>query len=120
VPPDRAWEAIACFAQWPTWGLSIADVDARERRVRAGLTGRVKLRFGFWLPFEITAVDEGRRWDWAVAGVPATGHLVEPHAEGCRVTFTAPWWAVPYRIVLAQALVELERSLPRSGGPTAR
>ncbi len=91
--------------------MSIVAVVAPGEWVESGLRGRVKLRLGLWLPFEITRVDEGRRWDWSIAGVPATGHLVEPHPMGCRVTFTAPWWAAPYQLVLARALVELERSL---------
>ena len=61
------------------------------------------------MPFEITEVVDGESWKWRVAGVPATGHVVESTDRGCRVTFTAPSWAPFYLPVLALGLSRLER-----------
>jgi len=79
--------------------------------VRRGDEGRVKTKLGLWVPFVITEVEEGRAWRWSVAGVDATGHLVEAHPHGCRVTFTAPRWALPYELVLRPSLAALSRRL---------
>ena len=82
-------------------------VEPPAGNVRNGTTGRVKTIVGLWLPFEITSVTEGESWEWKVAGIPATGHKVEPIDTGCRVTFTAPAWAPFYRPVLKRALERL-------------
>ena len=64
---------------------------------------------GVWVPFRVTAFERGRRWAWSVAGVPATTHLVEPIAGGCRVTFGVPVLAAAYAPVCAVALRRIER-----------
>lgn len=61
------------------------------------------------MPFEITVFEPGRRWDWTVAGVPATGHRVRATSGGCRVLFDVPWWAAPYLTVCAVALDRIDR-----------
>ena len=108
APADRAWDLVASFEHWPSWGVSVSDVEAPEARVRPGLRGRVRTVVGLWLPFEITDVDPGRSWSWRVARIPATGHEVEPLGpDRCRVTFTVAWPVAPYRIVLRRSLRRL-------------
>lgn len=103
-----AWRLLIDTETWPQWGPSVRAVDAPERLIGPGLRGRVQTVAGFWLPFEITRWRPGRDWAWHVAGLPATGHLVEPLAPSrCRVTFTVPSWAPLYLPVCGAALRRL-------------
>lgn len=63
--------------------------------------------------FRVTEVEEGRRWRWRVARVPATGHRVEPGTAGrdgaapgreCRVGFELSPLAAGYAVVCRRAL----------------
>jgi hypothetical protein len=97
-PPADAWDRLVDTAAWPEWGPSVAAVEASERHVVAGTTGRVRVaRLGVWLPFEVTGCAD-RRWTWRVAGVPATGHRVEAVAgsHGSVVGIEVPPVAAPY------------------------
>lgn len=107
--PEVVWDVISRLEHWPAWGSTITAVEPSSGRVQPGLTGRVKTVAGPWLSFEVTDVTEGESWDWRVAGIPATGHRVEPTEEGSRVTFTAPIWAPFYLPVLIRALRRIER-----------
>jgi len=108
VPAAVAWWLLTDTEAWPRWGPSVIAVDAPARRIGPGMRGRVKTAPGPWLPFEITDWQAGRRWSWRVAGVPATGHAVEPLAPGrCRVAFTIPIWAPFYAPVCRAALRRL-------------
>jgi uncharacterized protein YndB with AHSA1/START domain len=109
VPPTVVWEQLARTSNWPGWGLSILSVDPADAAVVSGLRGTVRTVVGVRLPFEVTEVVPGRSWSWRVAGVPATGHRVEPTASGTRVTITVPRWAPIYAPVCALALRRLER-----------
>jgi uncharacterized protein YndB with AHSA1/START domain len=105
APAEEVWHLIATFDRWAEWGPSIAGAEAAAHEVAPGVTGRVRTAVGAWLPFEVTEVTPGRSWAWRVAGIPATGHRVDPIGEGhCRVTFTTPWPTAPYLAVLAMAL----------------
>ena len=108
-PPAVVWDLISSFECWPAWGVTITAVEPSTGRVRPQMKGRVKTVAGLWLPFEITGVIDGESWSWKVAGVPATGHRVEPVDQGCRVTFTAPIWAPFYLPVLSKALRLVEQ-----------
>ena len=108
-PTTVVWDVISCFQHWPAWSVTITAVEPSTGRVRPELKGRVKTVAGPWLPFEITDVIEGESWNWKVAGVPATGHRVEPIEQGSRVTFTAPIWAPFYLPVLSRALDQIEQ-----------
>jgi hypothetical protein len=63
------------------------------------------------LPFAISTFEPGARWSWRVAGVPATGHRVEPTSDGCRIVFEVPIVAAPYAAVCRVALRRLARLL---------
>ncbi|ADJ15393.1 SRPBCC family protein [Halalkalicoccus jeotgali] len=103
APAEDVWELLVDTRRWPDWGPSITDVECRERRVRTGSRGRVRLIGDTWIPFEITYC-EAYRWTWEVAGIPATGHRVEPHNGCCRAVFEVPLLAAGYAPVCWLAL----------------
>lgn len=105
APAAAVWELLADTRRWPEWGPSIRKVESRPPRIRSGAVGRVQTVLGPWLRFEVTSFAEGRSWDWKVAGAAATGHeVVALGPDRCRVTFTVPWIAAPYAVVVAAAL----------------
>lgn len=124
VEPSAAWWLLTDTRTWPTWGPSIraVTVDAPDADpvIAAGTTGTVRTVAGVTLPFRVTEVDPMARWTWRVAGVPATGHRVEAHPDGCRVIFEVPMLATPYVAVCHLALRRIRRLLlshGRSIGP---
>lgn len=112
APPEVVWSLIAGTRHWPAWGPSVRAVEPADAPVTPGAVGRVRTAAGPWLGYRITTVEPGRSWSWTVGGVVATGHRVEPHPAGCRVTFSVPWWATPYLAVCAVALRRIERLAP--------
>lgn len=115
APAQRVWRLITDTRTWPRWGPSVRAVDCGERFVRPGLRGRVRTVMGIWLPFRVRVFEPGRFWDWQVAGVGATGHRVEPAGpDQCRLSFTVPLWATPYRMVCRAALTRIEALLATS------
>jgi Polyketide cyclase / dehydrase and lipid transport len=111
---QSGWDVLVDLDAWPRWGPTVrrAELD-HPSALALGSTGRVWTPIGIALPFVITEFDQGRSWAWAVAGVPATGHRVEPRGEGCRITFQAPLWAPGYLPVLAVALRRIDGLLRR-------
>jgi hypothetical protein len=90
---------------WPQWGPSVTEVECGNQFIRQGTEGRVKTVGGFWLPFTISRYEEGRFWSWKVAGIPATGHRIEPQEDGfCTLTFEVPILAAPYTFICKIAL----------------
>ena len=77
APATVAWRLLTDTHAWPQWGPSVRTVEVPTRFITAGLHGRVQTTLGPWLPFEITDWEEGSHWSWTVAGIPATGHLIE-------------------------------------------
>ena len=106
-PPQLAWSVLTDVATWPRWGPSVTAVRIDGERLGPGATGHVRTPGGLWLPFAITVWEQGHRWGWRVAGVPATGHRVEPDARGCRVVFEVPALAAAYGVVCRIALRRL-------------
>ncbi|MFW5470554.1 SRPBCC family protein [Knoellia sp. CPCC 206435] len=118
APADVAWDLLVRVDQWPRWGPTVrrAVVDGGADRIAAGATGTVWTTPGPPLPFRIEAWEPHgpvRHWSWRVAGVTATGHTVRERQGGCRVEFTAPWWAPGYAPVLWLGLRRV-RSLARA------
>lgn len=114
-PAAVVWKLLVEVEAWPRWGptvagatVTVAGATVPSGVIGAGARGTVRTAVGLSLPFSITRFEEGRRWDWSVAGVPATSHRVEPAADGCVVTFGVPWWAPAYLPVCAVALRRLE------------
>ena len=110
APATVAWALLTDTRAWPRWGPSVRAVDAPARFITAGTRGRVQTAVGVWLSFEITHWEEGSHWSWTVAGIPATGHLIEATGpDSCRVTFTIPAWAPFYLPVCRAALRAMGR-----------
>lgn len=115
--PEVVWDLLVDTSRWPEWGPSVTAVEldyahathATTARITAGSTGRVRTAVGVWVPFRITEFDDGRRWSWNVAGIPATSHTVEPAPGGCRVGFGVPLLVAPYALVCQVALARIER-----------
>lgn len=110
VPAADAWDLLADTQRWPEWSPIVTAVEATDRRVRTGTTGRVSA-FGLWLPFEITSRTD-RRWTWRVARLPGAGHRVDGLAESrCRIVFELPLHTSGYVPVCLRALERLEAIL---------
>lgn len=111
-PCSRIWELFTDTSKWSQWGPSVKAVECRHRFIREGTEGRVKTAAGIWLPFIITGYKEGRFWSWKVAGIPATGHRLEPQEDGiCKLTFEVPLLAAPYAYICKIALERIARIL---------
>lgn len=107
--PATVWELLTEPKYWSEWGPSVRGAELAANRLRKGARGKVTTMLGLDLPFEITEFDEGKRWAWTVAGVPATDHTVEPLGPArCRVAFGVPWPAAPYLAVCRLALDRIE------------
>jgi len=102
--PETVWTLLTDTEHWPDWGPSVSAVRSGERVIEAGTTGDVQVAGGPWVPFEIETCAD-RRWTWRVAKIPATGHRVEPVADGqARVVFEIPLLAAGYAVVCERAL----------------
>jgi len=116
VARERAWDVLTDTDQWPSWGPSVRGVEASDRYIERGTTGRVKTPVGVWVPFEITDCAD-YRWTWRVAKIPATGHRVDAvetageDGATCRVVFEVPLLAGGYVPVCQRALERIEAIL---------
>jgi uncharacterized protein YndB with AHSA1/START domain len=113
APPEAAWRLLTDLDAWPQWGptLKSAELDQPFEELTLHATGRVQTPVGVTVPFEVTEFDPGRHWAWKVAGVPATGHRVDPADGGARVAMDVPLWAAAYLTVCALALRRIEKLL---------
>ena len=121
---ERVWQLLIDTRTWPDWGPTVEEVAVDEPLLRADMTGSVRTALGVWVRFEITRFEPGRRWDWRVLGVPATGHEVEPLGPGrCRASITVPAVAAPYALVCRRALERIaelaEAPRERASAPEA-
>ena len=113
--PKRHGGSLVDLDAWPQWGLSVQRAELSSgTELTLGSVGKVWTPVGVALPFEITEFDDGRAWEWKVAGVPATRHEVLPDGDGAVLNFGVPWWAPAYLPVLAVALPKIEQ-LARAG-----
>jgi hypothetical protein len=119
--PSAAWRLLTDTRTWPSWGPTIravaVDAPDGDPVIAPGTTGTVHTIAGVTLPFRVVDVDTAGRWTWRVAGVPATGHRVEAHPDGCRVVFEVPVLAMPYAAVCHVALRRIRRLLAPPGRP---
>ncbi|ELY62027.1 SRPBCC family protein [Natronolimnohabitans innermongolicus] len=112
APADDAWDALVDTTRWPEWSPIVSDVEASDRRIRRGTTGRIRA-LGAWIPFRVTAFapDEGR-WSWRLLGLPGATHRVDDLGENrCRIAFELPPTATGYAPVCLRALERLEALL---------
>ncbi|WP_321168372.1 SRPBCC family protein [Halorubrum sp. JWXQ-INN 858] len=120
VSPEVAAAALRDTRTWPSWSPTIDGVESDDRRVREGTRGRVEVG-GVWLPFRVTGFN-GRRWDWTVAGLPATGHRVDAYADDpdrCRVVIEVPVVAAAYVPTCERALDRFVRLVEGDNDPVA-
>lgn len=112
VGAEAAWTLLVDVERWPEWGPSVRSAGLDSERFEHGATGWVRTSFGLRVPFEVTGFDDGHRWSWKVAGVPATDHRVRPLGPtACSVGFGVPRIAAPYAIVCRRALTTIDRLL---------
>jgi uncharacterized protein YndB with AHSA1/START domain len=113
APPEAAWELLTDLDAWPLWGPSIkgAELDPPYQELTLHATGVVQTSLVVKVPFVVTDFDAGRQWAWKVAGIPATGHRVDPVDGGSRVAMDVPLWATAYLTVCALALRRIEKLL---------
>ncbi len=118
--PGAVWEALTDVRCWPDWGPTVgaARIDRGGHKIKAGTTGRVRTPLGVWLPFRVTQFEDGHRWAWSVASVPATAHRVEARpGGGASVTIEVPLWvAGAYAPVCWLAIGRLGRVATRLEG----
>ncbi len=109
---SAVWNFITDATRWTQWGPSVVDVDCKERFIRQGSRGRVKLPFGIWLPFVITDYKDQSYWSWRVLGIQATGHRIEPLGQDrCMLIFEVPTIASIYLLICWIALKKIARIL---------
>lgn len=117
APAERVWDLLTNVDRWPDWGPTVRRAELDGNSFEAGAVGTVTTSVGVSLPFQITEFEAGRRWTWAVAGVPATDHTVVALGEmRSRAGFGVPWIAAPYLTVCAVALRRLESMATENGG----
>jgi hypothetical protein len=105
APPEATATALRDTRRWPDWSPSVGGVESSDRYVETGTTGRVRVA-GAWVPFRVSSATR-LRWDWEVAGIPATGHRVERYSgdpDQCRAVIEVPLVAAPYVPVCRRAL----------------
>lgn len=91
APPDLVWIRYVRPDRWPGWSPQIRGVDYPVDELAAGTAGVVRGPCALAVPFEILAVDAGRRsWVWRVhppvVGALTLVHGVEPAGSGTRTT----------------------------------
>lgn len=105
APALETWRILTDPAIWPTWGPSVRSATIDGPELGLGVAGTIDTFAGVRLPFEITAFEPGRRWEWRVAGVPATDHVIAALGDhSCEVAFGVPVVAAPYVAVCRVAL----------------
>lgn len=121
APAAVAWDLLTDVSRWPEWGPSVRGARLLSGSFGPGARGLVETALGFEASFEVTEFEAGRSWAWAVAGVPATGHRVEPLGDdACRVGFGVPAIAFPYLAVCRIALARIAEIAQRDAGLRAR
>ena len=112
APATDAWDLLVDTTEWPEWSPIVTGVEATDRRIRLGTTGRLRAP-GAWVPFRVTAyVPAERRWTWRVLGLPGASHRVDDLGDDrCRIAFELPPTATGYAPVCLRALERLEELL---------
>lgn len=120
APTPEVWQLLIDTSTWPVWGPSVRGATVNQPELALGATGTVDTIAGVRLPFEITAFDAGCRWEWRVAGLAATDHVVRALDERrCEVAFGVPVIAAPYLAVCRVALQRIETLATERPGVTA-
>ena len=110
APAPIVWSLITDTATWPEWGPSVRQVCSPQRFIAQGSRGIIRSAVGLWVPFHVTHLEEGLRWDWEVMGLPGTSHIIRPlSSASCEVAFGIPALAIGYSVVCEAALRRIEQ-----------
>ena len=92
APPGRVWTVMSDIERWHEWTPTIRSIRRTNAGpFRIGARARVcqpKLPPADWM---VTALDDGREFTWEsrAPGIRVVArHLVEPSADGSRVTLS--------------------------------
>lgn len=90
--PAAVWAVLADMEHWPQWTASMRSVTRLDSGP-LGLDSKVRVVQPGLLPavYTITAWEPARKFDWASSapGVHiVAGHVIEPEANGCRITLS--------------------------------
>ena len=87
--PEAVWRVIADIERWPDWTPTMTSVEALDQLpLRPGLRARVKQPGLRASVLTVTAVEEGRRFQWAAKqpGLAfSADHAIEATSQGSRV-----------------------------------
>ncbi len=113
APAERVWQVFTDVQQWPTWTASVSSLEPLDGpAIAVGHRFRIKQPRMPVLVWEVTGVDPGRSWTWAVHSSGATtsaSHEVSPRgASACTVT-----QVIDQRGVLGAIVAVLMRRLTR-------
>ncbi len=110
APIEMVWKILTDTQLWPVWGPSLSAINCPQRYISAGTKGQLKTSIGPWLPFVITRFEAPRYWNWAVAGIPATGHRLNALGPGrCELIFEMPLAVFPYALICRRAAKSIAR-----------
>lgn len=121
VPPTAVWEkAYADAEAWPQWNAELRSASL-DGPLALGARARIVFRTGLRLRFEIVEFEPGRLFtDESRLPGARMGHrhLVEPNANGCRLTNTiyiegplAPLWRRILGPAAARTLPDAQRAV---------
>lgn len=92
APPNEVWDVLSDVERWPEWTPTVREATRIDHGPFAvGSTTRVvqpRLRPAVW---EVTRLEEGRRFTWMTRGpgvMTEADHVIEPHGAGSRVTLS--------------------------------
>lgn len=118
APADRVWSIISDVERWHEWTASITSIERLDTGpLRVGSRALVRQPRLPRNEFEVTALEEGRGFDWESKSPGLRGighHWIERTATGCRVTlgvdFRGPLAWLVSRLYgrLTQRYIELE------------
>ncbi|HEX6809815.1 MAG TPA: SRPBCC family protein [Gemmatimonadaceae bacterium] len=92
APPNEVWAVVCDVEHWPDWTPTVQEARRLDQGPLAvGSKTRVvqpRLRPAVW---EVTHLEEGRRFAWMSRGpgvMTEADHVIEPHGAGSRVTLS--------------------------------
>lgn len=92
APPNEVWAVLHDVEHWPDWTPTVREAKRLDHGPFAvGSKTRVvqpRLMPAVW---EVTRLEEGRRFSWMSRGpgvMTEADHVIEPHGGGSRVTLS--------------------------------
>lgn len=86
APPERVWQVMSDVERWPEWTPTVASITRTNAGpLRIGARARIRQRWFRPTDWVVTALQEGRQFDWETRGPGVrvhARHTVEPNASG--------------------------------------